>query len=57
MVLVDSSVWIDYFNGVASPETDTLDALLGQDLVLIGDLILTVGAWWVLTDLLGVVGG
>jgi predicted nucleic acid-binding protein len=40
MVLVDSSVWIDYFNGTASPETDTLDALLGQELVLIGDLIL-----------------
>jgi predicted nucleic acid-binding protein len=41
MVLVDSAVWIDYFNGTASPETDTLDALLGQELVLIGDLILT----------------
>lgn len=41
MVLVDSSVWIDYFNGTASPEADTLDALLGQELVLIGDLILT----------------
>jgi predicted nucleic acid-binding protein len=41
MVLVDSSVWIAYFNGTASPETDTLDALLGQELVLMGDLILT----------------
>lgn len=41
MVLIDSSVWIDYFNGIASPETDTLDALLGRELVLIGDLILT----------------
>ena len=41
MVLVDSSVWIDYFNGVHSPETNALDALLGQELVQIGDLILT----------------
>lgn len=41
MVLVDSSVWIDYFNGKPSTECDTLDALLTQDIVLIGDLILT----------------
>ena len=41
MVLVDSSVWIDYFNGVQTLETDTLDRLLGEVPVLIGDLILT----------------
>jgi len=41
MVLVDSSVWIDYFNGAPSPECDALDELLGRELVLIGDLILT----------------
>ncbi|PPD03285.1 MAG: VapC toxin family PIN domain ribonuclease [Methylocystis sp.] len=41
MILVDSSVWIDYFRGVASPETDRLDRLLEEDLVAIGDLILT----------------
>lgn len=40
MVLVDASVWIDYFNGVPTPETDRLDALLGQDVVATGDLIL-----------------
>lgn len=40
MILVDSSVWIDYFNGIVCPETDRLDALLGRELVLIGDLIL-----------------
>lgn len=40
MVLVDSSVWIDYFNGVPTSETDRLDALLGQDVVATGDLIL-----------------
>ncbi len=41
MILVDSSVWIDYFRGVASPETDRLDRLLQDELVAIGDLILT----------------
>ncbi len=41
MILVDSSVWIDYFNGVASRQTDQLDAMLGVELLLIGDLILT----------------
>jgi hypothetical protein len=40
MILVDSSVWIDYFRGVESAQTDRLDALLGQELVVIGDLIL-----------------
>jgi predicted nucleic acid-binding protein len=40
VILADSSVWIDYFNGRASPETDRLDALLGQQLILAGDLIL-----------------
>ncbi len=40
MILVDSSVWIDYFRGVELPQTDRLDALLGQELVVIGDLIL-----------------
>ena len=38
--LVDSSVWIDYFNGVATPQTDRLDALLGREEVVVGDLIL-----------------
>jgi predicted nucleic acid-binding protein len=41
MVLVDSSVWIDYFNGADTPQANALDGLLGQDLVLMGDLILT----------------
>ena len=40
MILVDSSVWIDYFNGVASPATDLLDNLLDRELLLTGDLIL-----------------
>ena len=41
MILVDSSVWIDYFNGVATPQADKLDGLLGRDPLAIGDLILT----------------
>ncbi len=41
MILVDSSVWVDYFNGVPSQETDFLDSLLGIEPVAIGDLILT----------------
>ena len=40
MILVDSGVWIDYFNGIHSPETDHLDALLGSETAATGDLIL-----------------
>ena len=40
MILVDSSVWIDYFNGHRTPRTDKLDALLGVEMLGIGDLIL-----------------
>jgi len=39
MILVDSSVWIDYFRGVVSLQTDRLDLLLGQELLLTGDLM------------------
>ncbi|HWE00606.1 MAG TPA: PIN domain nuclease [Bryobacteraceae bacterium] len=41
MILVDSSIWIDYFNGAVTPKTEKLDRLLGQEPVAIGDLILT----------------
>ena len=41
MILVDSSVWIDYFNGVAVPKTDMLHELLGEQPLIIGDIILT----------------
>ena len=41
MILVDSSVWVDYFNGTKSHETDFLDTTLGAEPVAIGDLILT----------------
>jgi len=41
MILVDSSVWIDYFNGVLTPHTDLLDGLLGTEPIAVGDLVLT----------------
>lgn len=41
MILVDSSVWIDFFRGTATPQVDRLDALLGVEPLAIGDLILT----------------
>ena len=41
MILVDSSVWIDYFRGTATPQTERLDRLLGSEPLSIGDLILT----------------
>ncbi len=40
MILVDSSVWIDFFNGVSCSETDKLNEILGLEEVVIGDLIL-----------------
>ena len=40
MILVDSSVWIDYFRGTPGPETDRLDALLGEEALIVGDIIL-----------------
>ena len=40
MVLVDSGVWIDFFNGTDSAEADKLNEILGLEEVVIGDLIL-----------------
>jgi predicted nucleic acid-binding protein len=40
VILVDTSVWIDYFNGRITPETATLDKLLSSDEIIIGDIIL-----------------
>jgi predicted nucleic acid-binding protein len=39
--MVDSSVWIDYFCGNATPQAERLDSLLGSEPLAIGDLILT----------------
>lgn len=41
MILVDSSVWIDYLRGVETRETDRLHGLLGVEPLAVGDLILT----------------
>ena len=41
MTLVDSSVWIDYFKGTITAQTERLDSLLGLEPLAIGDLILT----------------
>ena len=39
MILVDTSVWIDYFNGKETQHTDVLDRGLVDGIVAIGDLI------------------
>ena len=41
MILVDSSVWIDYFRGTETIQTNTLDKLLESKLIAVGDLMLT----------------
>jgi predicted nucleic acid-binding protein len=40
LILVDSSVWIDYFRGIQSSQTDQLHALLGNEPIATGDLVL-----------------
>lgn len=39
MILVDSSVWIAYFNGLITPETELLDQRLGSEPIALDDLI------------------
>jgi predicted nucleic acid-binding protein len=41
VILVDASVWIDYFRGTSTPQAEQLDALLGNEPITIGDLTLT----------------
>lgn len=41
MILVDSSVWIDYFRGNATPQANRLDELVSSEPLAIGELILT----------------
>ncbi len=41
MILVDTSVWVAYFNGQSSARTDALDDLLGVQEIIVGDLIMT----------------
>lgn len=40
MLIVDSTVWIDYFKGVENPQTDYLNNMLDKTPILVGDLIL-----------------
>ena len=40
MILVDSSVWIDYFRGADTAQVRKLDSLLGTEPLVIGDLVL-----------------
>jgi predicted nucleic acid-binding protein len=39
-ILVDASVWLDYFQGKPTPETDRLDTLLGRSPLLVADVVL-----------------
>jgi len=41
MILVDSSVWIDYFGDFDGPHTAKLHSLLGTERIAVGDLVLT----------------
>ena len=40
MIVVDTSVWIDHLNDIATPEVETLRGLVGLEPILVGDLIL-----------------
>jgi len=40
MLVVDSTVWIDYFNGVENAQTNYLHQIADKTPILIGDLIL-----------------
>lgn len=40
MIIADTSVWIDYFNGKVDSHTDELDKQLDEGNVVLGDLIL-----------------
>jgi predicted nucleic acid-binding protein len=40
MIVVDTSVWIDFFNGRPTAEVDALTELLGERPIVVGDLTL-----------------
>lgn len=39
-IVADTSVWINYFKGLESNETDLLDQSLSNDAVVLGDIVL-----------------
>ena len=41
VILVDSSVWVDFLRGTLTPQAEKLDSLLGEIPLAVGDLILT----------------
>jgi len=40
MITVDTSVWIDYFNGKSTAQTEHLDLVVGSTILIVGDLVL-----------------
>ena len=40
MIFLDSTVLIDYFNGVENWQVNKLDSILGKEVISIGDLLL-----------------
>ena len=40
MIVVDSSVWIDFLNGRKAPHVRRLSEVLGTDEIIVGDLML-----------------
>lgn len=40
MIVVDSSVWIDFFRNTRTAQAEWLDSNLGIERILVGDLIL-----------------
>jgi predicted nucleic acid-binding protein len=41
VILVDSSVWIDFFRGNSTPQVERLDVLLAEERIVVGDLVMT----------------
>jgi hypothetical protein len=41
MILPVSEIWIDYFNGEQTPQTQLLNELLSKEVIVTGDIILT----------------
>jgi predicted nucleic acid-binding protein len=40
VIVVDSTVWIDFFRGRVTRETTALRSLMGVGVILVGDLVL-----------------
>jgi predicted nucleic acid-binding protein len=40
VIFVDSSVWIDYFRGTVTIQTELLDRVLKSEVLAVGDLVL-----------------